>query len=110
MESRLPHHRVPNYTTASYESLKLSGDLWFLRVFVPLRSSATDMSLPITGYFEGVRVVPSWQRKQIFANSWTVALMVGLASLLCGAALYPVVVYLSADNERKAREVLDSHI
>lgn len=110
VESSLPHHRVPKYTTASYESLKLSGGLWFLRVFVPLRSSATDMSLPITGYFEGVRVVPPWQREQIFANSWTVALMVGLASLLCGAALYPVVVYLSADNERKAREVLDSHI
>jgi response regulator RpfG family c-di-GMP phosphodiesterase len=36
--------------------------------------------------------------------------MVSLASLLCGAALYPVVVHLSADNERKAREVLDSHI
>jgi HD-GYP domain-containing protein (c-di-GMP phosphodiesterase class II) len=36
--------------------------------------------------------------------------MVCLASLLCGAALYPVVVHLSADNERKAREVLDSHI
>ena len=33
-----------------------------------------------------------------------------LASLLCGAALYPVVVHLSADNERKAHEVLDSHI
>jgi HD-GYP domain-containing protein (c-di-GMP phosphodiesterase class II) len=38
------------------------------------------------------------------------ALMVGLASLLCGAALYPVVVHLSADNARKAREVLESHI
>jgi HD-GYP domain-containing protein (c-di-GMP phosphodiesterase class II) len=36
--------------------------------------------------------------------------MVCLASLLCGAAIYPVVVHLSADNERKAREVLDSHI
>ncbi|PIW08843.1 MAG: metal-dependent phosphohydrolase, partial [Comamonadaceae bacterium CG17_big_fil_post_rev_8_21_14_2_50_60_13] len=31
-------------------------------------------------------------------------------ALLCGAVLYPVVVHLSADNEQKAREVLDSHI
>jgi class 3 adenylate cyclase len=34
--------------------------------------------------------------------------MVSLASLLCGAALYPVVVHLSTDNERKTREVLES--
>ena len=110
VESSLPHHRTPNYTIASYVSLRLSGGLWVLRVFVPLHDSATDMSLPITGYFEGVRVVPTWQQDQIFNNSWTVALMVGLAALLCGVALYPVVVHLSTDNERKAREVLDSHI
>ncbi|NMM14840.1 MAG: HD domain-containing protein [Rhodoferax sp.] len=110
VESSLPKHGTPHYVAASYESLKLSSDLWVLRVFVPLRDSATDMSLPITGYFEGVRVVPTWQREQIFASSLTMAFMIGLASLLCGAALYPVVVHLSADNERKAREVLDSHI
>lgn len=110
IESSLPKHGAPSYTAASYESLKLSGGLWILRVFVPLRNSVTDTSLPITGYFEGVRVVPGWQQAQIFGNSLTVALLVCLASLLCGAALYPVVVHLSADNERKAREVLNSHI
>jgi HD-GYP domain-containing protein (c-di-GMP phosphodiesterase class II) len=36
--------------------------------------------------------------------------MVGLASVLCGLAIYPVVVLLSADNERKAREILDAHL
>lgn len=110
VESLVPKHGPPSYSAASYESLKLPDNLWVLRVFVPLRDSATDMRLPITGYFEGVRVVPTWQSEQIFASSLTVALMVGLASLVCGAALYPVVVHLSADNERKAREVLDSHI
>ena len=30
------------------------------------------------------------------------------ASLLCGVALFPVVVRLAADNEKKARELLDS--
>jgi hypothetical protein len=110
VEPSLPKHGVPKYTSASYEGVKLSGGVWVLRVFVPLRDSVTDMSRPITGYFEGVRVVPTWQQTQIFTSSLTVALMVCLASLLCGAALYPVVVHLSADNERKAREVLDSHI
>jgi hypothetical protein len=84
--------------------------MWALRVFVPLRNSEIDLSLPVTGYFEGVRVMPAWQHDQIIKDSLTAVLMVCLASLLCGAALYPVVVHLSADNERKAREVLDSHI
>ncbi|MDP2829216.1 MAG: HD domain-containing protein [Sulfuricellaceae bacterium] len=110
VESSLPKHGTPTYTTASYESLKLANGQWILRVFVPLHISETATSGPITGYFEGVRVVPAWQQEQIMSNALTVALMVSLASLLCGAVLYPVVVHLSADNERKAREVLDSHI
>ena len=110
VEPALPKHGTPGYAKASYESLDLPGGRWALRVFVPLRASESDTQGPITGYFEGVRLVPEWQRQQLFASSLTVALMVGLASLLCGAALYPVVVRLSADNERKAREVLDSHL
>jgi HD-GYP domain-containing protein (c-di-GMP phosphodiesterase class II) len=110
VETVLPKHGAPSYTAASYESIELPGGRWALRVFVPLRSSATDTNGPITGYFEGVRIVPAWQRDHIFASALNVALMVCLASLLCGAVIYPVVVRLSADNERKAREVLDSHI
>jgi HD-GYP domain-containing protein (c-di-GMP phosphodiesterase class II) len=110
IESLLPKHGAPNYSAASYESLHLPGGHWVLRVFVPLRNSEIDLSLPITGYFEGVRLVPAWQQEQMFSSSMTVALMVGLAALLCGAVLYPVVVHLAADNERKTLEVLDSHI
>jgi HD-GYP domain-containing protein (c-di-GMP phosphodiesterase class II) len=109
-EAQLPKHGTPRYTTASYESIKTASNEWLLRVFVPLRTSASNAQAPITGYFEGVRVVPQWQHDQIFNDSLTMALMVGLASLLCGAVLYPVVVHLSADNARKAREVLESHI
>lgn len=110
VEPSLPQHGQPAYSTASYESLKLPGDRWVLRVFVPLRASAADAGGPITGYFEGVRVVPPWQQWQIVSTALSAALLAGFASLLCGAALYPVVVHLSAENERKAREVLDSHI
>ncbi|TAN79545.1 MAG: HD-GYP domain-containing protein [Gallionella sp.] len=110
IESFLPKHGAPDYIAASYKSMKLPGGRWVLQVFVPLRSSATDTKGPITGYFEGVRVVPTWQQQQIFSSSLTAALMVCLASLLCGIALYPVVMRLSADNERKARELLESHI
>ncbi len=108
IESSLPHHPAPSYIKSSYESLNVSGAHWVLRVFVPLRVSETDKTGPVSGYFEGVRVVPAWQREQIYFSSLMVAMMAGLASLLCGAVLYPVVVRLSADNERTARELLDS--
>ncbi len=110
VESSLPKHGKPSYAAATYESLRLPDQRWVLRVFVPLRISKTDPSGPITGYFEGIRVVSAWQQEQILSTALTAALLVCLASLLCGAAIYPVVVHLSADNERKAHEVLDSHI
>ncbi|MBI2277251.1 MAG: HD domain-containing protein [Dechloromonas sp.] len=109
VEGVLLHHASPAYSEASYESLKLPDGGWVLRIFVPLRI-ADSAGSPITGYFEGVRIIPEWQRQQMFESALSSALMVGLASLLCGLAIYPVVVRLSADNERKAREVLDSHI
>jgi HD-GYP domain-containing protein (c-di-GMP phosphodiesterase class II) len=110
VEELLPKHGLPSYTSADYESLKFKNHQWVIRTFIPLRQSATDTSGPITGYFEGVRVIPEWQKEQIFSSALSVALMVCFASLLCGGVLYPVVVYLSEDNERKALEVLDSHI
>jgi HD-GYP domain-containing protein (c-di-GMP phosphodiesterase class II) len=110
VESKLAHHGIPNYTEAFYIGNKFPGGLWVLRVFVPLRDSVNNPDLPITGYFEGVRVMPEWQQNQIFHGALKTVLMVVFASLMCGLALYPVVVNLSADNERKAREVLDSHI
>ncbi|MDY0013640.1 MAG: HD-GYP domain-containing protein [Rhodocyclaceae bacterium] len=108
IEQQLPRHGTPVYTESSYESLRLDADTWTLRVFIPLREPGEGEA--ISGYFEGVRVVPPWQREMMVANALRAAIMVALAALLCGAAIYPVVVHLSADNERKTREVLDSHI
>lgn len=110
VERFLPHHGSPGYTTANYESLRLPDQRWVIRTFIPLRQSTNDLSGPITGYFEGVRVIPAWQKKQIISSALSMALIACFASLLCGGALYPVVVYLSEDNKRKAIEVLDSHI
>lgn len=110
VEAQLPTHAQPNYTAATFESFRLEDKRWVLRVFVPLKGVAGSGSGEIAGYFEGIRVVSAWQREQMLAHALSAALIVGFASLACGAAIYPVVVRLSADNERKAREVLDSHI
>jgi len=108
VEAALPKHGVPRYAEAFYERLTLDSGEQVLRVFVPLREAPAGG--PVTGYFEGVRVLPQWQTDQIFSDALVVGLMVCLASLVCGAAMYPVVVHLVGENERKAREVLESHI
>lgn len=108
VEAVLPKHGAPRYAEAFYERLTLETGAQVLRVFVPLREAPPGG--PVTGYFEGVRVLPQWQTDQIFSDALVVGLMVCLASLVCGAAMYPVVVHLASENEHKAREVLESHI
>lgn len=110
IEAALPGHDRPAYVTPTHESFRLAGNRWVLRVFVPLQEAAASPQAEITGYFEGVRVVPDWQRAQMLASALSAALMTAFASLACGLAIYPVVVRLAADNERKTREVLDSHL
>jgi HD-GYP domain-containing protein (c-di-GMP phosphodiesterase class II) len=110
IETGVPSHGKPTYRKSSYENLKLPDGQWAMRVYVPLRMTGAALTAPITGYFEGVRLVPQWQSDQIMTSSLTAALMAGLAALLCGLAIFPVVVHLSRENERKTREVLDSHI
>ncbi len=106
----LPKHGRPSYTQPSYESLFLADGRWVLRVFVPLFAGLEDRSGPLSGYFEGMRLVPDWQHAEITESAFIAALIAGFASLLCGLAIYPVVLHLSVDNEKKAREVLNSHI
>lgn len=107
LERLLPKHGVPAYTRPVYESLRLSQDRWVMRVMVPLQPAPGG---PITGYFEGVRLIPGWQREHIQSDAFAVALMVCLASLMCGGFIYPVVIHLASENERRAQQVLESHI
>ncbi len=110
LEDQLPTHTRPNYAKTSYESFNLPEQIWALRIFVPLgQNSETTNDKPLA-YFEGVRVVPEWQKKEIQDGALLVAALVAAASLLCGLAIYPLVVKLSAENLRKAEEVLESHI
>jgi HD-GYP domain-containing protein (c-di-GMP phosphodiesterase class II) len=110
VEAFLPQHQRLAYNATSYESLQLTDGRWILRIFIPLYGQDIDSKHQLNGYFEGVRIIPDWQREQMLHNALGAALLVILASLLCGAAVYPVVIHLSADNEHKARAVLDSHI
>lgn len=107
LESLLPKHGKPAYSQPFYESMKLSEDRWVMRVMVPLQPIPGGA---VSGYFEGVRLIPEWQQAHIQADALAVALMVCLASLMCGAVIYPVVIHLAGENERRAQQVLESHI
>jgi HD-GYP domain-containing protein (c-di-GMP phosphodiesterase class II) len=110
IESQVPSHGRPTYNTSFYESLHLPSGQWALRIFVPVRLPLHDLSAPVTGYFEGVRIVPDWQQEQMRSGALTVAVLVAIAALLCGAVIYPVVVHLARDNERKAQDLLRANI
>ena len=71
LEHEIHHHAPPSYQASMYESFNLSADRWVLQVFTPLREGNGNL----TGYFEGIRLVPAWQRKQILVDSLTVALL-----------------------------------
>jgi HD-GYP domain-containing protein (c-di-GMP phosphodiesterase class II) len=109
IERLLPKHGRPGYREASYESLSLGDDLWVLRVFVPIYQNSAVNETPVA-FFEGVRVIPEAQREQMLRDAMILALIVGGSALLCGLAIYPVVVHLTRDNLRQAREILESHI
>ena len=106
LEHEIHRHAPPSYQASMYESFNLSENRWVLQVFTPLREGNGNL----VGYFEGTRLVPGWQKKQILVDSITVALMVGLASILCGGVLLPVVIRLSSESQRKTQELLESHI
>ena len=107
LEHMLPKHVRPESLKPEYESLLLPDGRWAMRVMVPLTLPGQKQR---TGYFEGVRLVPDWQHRQIQSDALVAALMALLASLACGAAIYPVVIHLAGENERKALQVLESHI
>ncbi len=109
IEIVLPPHQRPDYADARYENvaINLAGmPRNVIRVFVPLYDSQRQK----LGYFEGVRAVPQWQQEQLSSDATIVALMVAIASLLCGMAIYPVVTQLSRENERKTKDIFDSHL
>lgn len=107
LEHLLPKHVRPESLKPEYESLQLPDGRWAMRVMVPLTLPGQKQR---TGYFEGVRLVPDWQHRQMQSHALVAALMALLASLACGAAIYPVVIHLAGENERKALQVLESHI
>ncbi len=106
LDAELPARGARSYTQSWYERRWLPGRRAVLRVFIPLRSEGQALA----GYFEGARLVPDWQRARMLSDARRVGLLTALAVLLCGVALYPLVLRLNRDSQARQRELLESHI
>lgn len=106
LDAELPVQRARSYTQSWYERRWLPGRRPAQRVFIPLRGEGQVLS----GYFEGARLVPDWERQRMLRDARHVGYLAALAVLLCGLALYPLVLRLDRDSQRRQRELLESHI
>ncbi len=106
LDAELPPRGARGYTQPWYERRFLPGRRALLRLFIPLRGEGQAL----TGYLEGARLVPDVQRERMLADARRVGLLVALAVLVCGAALYPLVLRLKRDSQNRQRELLESHI
>lgn len=108
IEDQLPKHISPDYDKNHYESFYTTEDEWVLRIFVPLYTSAQEIEQ--IGYFEGVRVVSSWEVSSIQMTAFFSAIMASLASILCGIAIYPIVILLSKEVHKKNASLMNANI
>jgi len=102
----LPEPVKPTYALPHFERRTLPGQRQVLRVFQPLRSA--DQAL--TGYLEGARLMTPAQLDRLAHEARTAGLWTALAVLLCAGALYPLLLRLYADGQRRTRALLESHI
>ncbi len=108
LESQINDHGSVLSQEPSYQTLYPPDGRWVLRVTVPLFDGAST-DAPVA-YFEGVRLVPDWQRQNMLDATLAAALMAALAAIACGLVIYPIVVHLNDENDRKSRDLLASHI
>lgn len=108
LESQIDDHGSVLSQEPSYQTVYPPDGRWVLRVTVPLFEGAST-DTPIA-YFEGVRLVPDWQRQNMLDTTLAAALMAALAAIACGLVIYPIVVHLNNENDRKSRDLLASHI
>ncbi|MBJ7551856.1 HD-GYP domain-containing protein [Marinomonas ostreistagni] len=105
IETKLPGHVDPHYIKSSYQSLTLDNGDWLLRTFVPIMDGDN-----IWGYFEGVRLVPEWQRSSIREFSLLGALIAVGAVWLCAAVIYPIILFLNKEQVRQANAITQGNV
>lgn len=70
----------------------------------------SDSTHSVIGYLETLHIIPLWREAQLSNVALFTALMVGLASLLCGLIIYPSIIFLTKEKDIKAEKLFKSNI
>ena len=106
--TRMDHFK--QYTQPIYTTKKLIDGRLAINVFVPYLETPDDLTSKPLGYFEGLYIAPEWRVEQMRNLSYGSVLFVTLAVLICGLALYPIMLDLNKERERKAEKLFQSNV
>ena len=98
------------YTQPIYQATKFKDGRLAVNVFVPYLEVPEDLNSKVLGYFEGLYIAPQWRVEQMRNLSYGSVLFVMLAVLICGVVLYPIMLDLYKERQRKAEELFQSNV
>jgi len=98
------------YTQPIYRAKKIKDGRLAINVFVPYLEVPDDLSSKPLGYFEGLYITPEWRVEQMRNLSYGSVLFVMLAVLISGMALYPIMLDLYREREKKAENLFQSNV
>jgi putative nucleotidyltransferase with HDIG domain len=76
----------------------------------PINTKDVELGDKTLGYFEVIRIIPEWRKKQILSiDIWSVLLTI-IGTLSVGLILYPIITKLNNENNQRHKEVINSHI
>jgi putative nucleotidyltransferase with HDIG domain len=109
-QTRWIRQSVPSIDKVAHQAEDHAAQGLALRITLPIREQLEAGPGAITGYLEGVVITPPTQAKKINRDALYAAVLVGLAALLCGMSLYPVMHDLLQSNQKQSRRALDANI
>ena len=104
------HHSMPPGLKDTLQtSQTLSDGRRVINPIFPIFSDS-DSTHSVIGYLETLEIIPIWREAQATKVAFITSLLVGLASLLCGLAIYPSIIYLAKQKDLKAEKLFESNI
>ncbi len=103
------HARLLGLKGPIQTSQKLSDGRRVINTITPIFNDS-DSTHSVIGYLETLHIIPLWREAQLSNVALFTALMVGLASLLCGLIVYPSIIFLTKEKDIKAEKLFKSNI
>lgn len=108
--SNLEGIRIHENQSFAFESHKTKNGRLITNVVAPIKTELDNPNSQLLGYLDGMRVIPKSREHDFKLISYYSALAIALATLITGLTLFPILVNLNREKERKAEEVIESHI